>query len=48
MTWMELESIMLTEVRERQIPCDFTHMCNSRNKTGEHMGIKKRRQRGKP
>ena len=26
-TWMDLEGIMLSEiVRERQIPCDFTHV----------------------
>ena len=38
-TWMELESIMLSEinksVRERQIPCDFTHMWNLRNESNE-------------
>ena len=32
-------------VRERQIPCDFTHMWNLKNKTGEHRGKK---ERGKP
>ena len=35
-TWMELERIMLSEnksVGERQIPCDFTHMWNLKNKT---------------
>ena len=32
-TWTELESIMLSEVRERQIPHDFTHMWNLINKT---------------
>ena len=31
-TWMELDNIMLSEVRERQIPYDFTHMWNLRNK----------------
>ena len=25
-------------IRERQIPYDFTHMWNLRNKTDEHMG----------
>jgi len=36
-TWMELESRMISEksVRERQIPNDFTHMWNLRNKTKE-------------
>ena len=36
-TWMELESIMLSEMstKERQIPY-FTHMWNLRNKTDEH------------
>jgi len=37
-TWMELESIMLSEinqVREGQMPYDFTHMWNLRNKTNE-------------
>ena len=35
MTWMELEHIILSKmsVRERQIPYDFIHMWNSRNKT---------------
>ena len=31
MMWMELEDIMLSEIsqsREKQIPCDFTHMWN--------------------
>ena len=27
-TWMELEYIMLSEIRERQISYDFTHMWN--------------------
>ena len=27
-TWMDLEIIILSEVRERQIPCDITYMCN--------------------
>ena len=32
-TWLELESIMLSEiVREKQIPYDVTHMWNLQNK----------------
>ena len=37
-TWMELEGIMLSKIRERQISYDFTHMWNLRNKTDELMG----------
>ena len=35
---------MLSEmsVRERQIPYDITHIWNSRNKTDEHKGKKKK------
>ena len=52
-TWMQLESIMLSDnnsvrerqVRERQIPYDFTHMWNLRNKTNEQ---RKKRERDKP
>ena len=33
---MELESIILTEIRQRQI-YDFTHMKNLRNKTNEQI-----------
>ena len=40
-TWMELESIMLSKVRERQRPCDFTGMRNLRNKTNEQRGKKR-------
>ena len=36
--WMELEGIMLSEIRERQISYDFTHMRNLRYKTDEHKG----------
>ena len=36
-TWMELEGIMLSEIRERQIH-DFTHMRTLRYKTDEHKG----------
>ena len=41
MTRMELECVMLSEVSQsdkEQIPYDFTHMWNLRNKTDEHMG----------
>ena len=37
-TWMELEGIMLSEIRERQISYDFTPMRTLRNKTDEHKG----------
>ena len=44
-TWMELESIMLTEViTERQIPYDFTHMWNLRIKTNEPREKKRERE----
>ena len=36
--WMELEGVMLTEIRERQISYDFTHMRNLRYKTDKHKG----------
>ena len=36
--WMELEGIMLNEIRERQMSHDFTHMWNLRYKTDEHKG----------
>ena len=35
-TWMELESIMLSEIRERQIPYDFTNMRTLRDRIDEH------------
>ena len=37
MTWMQLEVTMLNEMssREKQIPYDFTHMWNLRNKTNK-------------
>ena len=35
-------------VRERQIPYDFFHRWNLRNKTDEHRGKKKKREGGKP
>ena len=34
-TWVELERIMLSEIRERKI-YDFTHMRTLRDKTDEH------------
>ena len=37
-TWMELEGIMLSEIRERQKSYDFTHMRTLRDKTDEHKG----------
>ena len=37
-TWMELEDIMLSEIRERQISYDFTDMRTLRDKTDEHKG----------
>ena len=37
-TWMELECIMLNEIRERQKSYDFTHMKTLRDKTDEHKG----------
>ena len=37
-TWMELEGIVLSEIRERQKLYDFTHMRTLRDKTDEHKG----------
>ena len=37
-TWMELESIMLSKIRERQISYDFTRMRTLRHRTDEHKG----------
>ena len=37
-TWMELEGIMLSEIRERQKSYDITHMRTLRDKTDEHKG----------
>ena len=31
-TWMHLEGVMLSEISQRKIPYDFTHMWNLRNK----------------
>ena len=36
--WVELEGIMLREIRERQKSYDFTHMRTLRDKTDEHKG----------
>ena len=38
MTWIELESIMLSKISQTKTPYDFTHMWNLRNKTDEHRG----------
>ena len=35
-TWMELEGIILSEIRERQKSYDFTHTRILRDKTDEH------------
>ena len=35
-TWIELEGIMLSEIRERQISYNFTHMRTLRHRTDEH------------
>ena len=37
-TWMKLEGITLSEMSQRQISYDFTHMRNLRYKTDEHKG----------
>ena len=34
--WMELEGIMLSEIGERAISYDFTHMRTLRHRTDEH------------
>ena len=36
-TWVELEIIILSEVRERQIPYDITYMGNLKYNTNEPM-----------
>ena len=40
MNWTKLEHIMLSKISqsEKEIPYDFTHMWNLRNKADEHMG----------
>ena len=37
-TWIELEGIMLSEIRRRKISYDFTPMRTLRDKTDEHKG----------
>ena len=37
-TWMELEGVMLNEIRERQKSYDFTPMRTLRDTTDEHKG----------
>ena len=39
--WVGLEGIMLSEIRERQVSYDLTHMWNLRYKTDEHKGREK-------
>ena len=39
-TWMELEGITLSKIRERQVSYDLTHMKSLRYKTDEHKGRK--------
>ena len=34
-TWMDLEGIMLSEMRQRQIPYDRTFTCNLKNQTNK-------------
>ena len=42
-TWMELESIMLSEIlRERQLSYDLADMWNLRNKAEDHRGIEEK------
>ena len=36
--WMELESIMLSEIRERQIAYNFIYMRTLRHRTDGHKG----------
>ena len=48
MTWRELECTMLSEVSQRQIPYDFTHVWNLNTKTYEHRGREKRDRRRQP
>ena len=35
-TWMELEGVMLSEIRQKQKSYNFTHMRTLRDKTDEH------------
>ena len=41
--WMEPESVMLSEIRERQISYDFTHMRILRHRTDAHKGREAKR-----
>ena len=41
--WMELEGIMLSEIRERQKSYVFTHMRTLGDKTDEHKGRETKR-----
>ena len=36
-TWMDLETVVLSEVRERQISYDITYMYNLKYDTNEHI-----------
>ena len=36
--WIKLEGVILSEIRERQISYDFTHMWNLRYETYEQQG----------
>ena len=46
MTWIELEynAEQKKSARERQIPYDFTHTWNLRNKTSKQVGKKEKNQ----
>ena len=37
-TWMELQGMMLSEISQRKISYDFTHMRTLRHRTDEHEG----------
>ena len=48
-TWMELEDIMQSKINQSEKDkYYFTHMCNLRNKTDEHMERRGKEKRGKP
>ena len=34
-TWMDVKSIILSEISQRQIPYDFTYVWNPKNKTNK-------------
>ena len=46
-TWIELEGIMLSEISQRQISYDFTHMKALRHRTDEPKGSKNNRKTGR-